>query len=398
MIFHDPSSATLRRGAGPRRRWVGRTFATLAATAGLGVGGACATQPKPAPEVPAPATSSSTSLIDAVAPTTTSPAAADPRLVRCGVDDSPRNVLGAAQGTGPSNGTLAAFDGFLSHPWPTGAALGGRAVAPRLDGVVSFKMMPAPQRRPAPSTAPPLAAPSLHAILSAAFAPLPEGSRAALAPEREVFEGKRFDVSPCADAQGRLAGTVELRLRLASSGAPIDVFVGDSRGSSPGGAAISEAVTRCVAELGCHLSFPTSPPTEPPHTTTATTSLPIALLATLEETPPVFSGSVSVRVTGTGPGRPLPEAAEQKLEAALTPAIKECLQAGPPASTMRVPMTVRVDDRTHVSLVPRSYFGAAQAFVACLGPRLDRFAPLFAAAVKPGAELAVTTLANVPTR
>jgi hypothetical protein len=347
---------------------------------------ACATAPKPAAEVPAePATSSSRLTDEPPAPV--APREADARLVRCGVDDAPTNILGAvgvdAGGLLEENVTSDAFQSLFSMP--AHAALGGRALPP----LVAFKMeMPAPLRRKPQPGAPPLAAPVLRATLVPTTASLPAGTRAPNDEERQAIVQRTFDVSACGDAFTDRVGTVDLRLRVASSGAPVDVFIERSRGSDGAGTPIGESVTRCVAEIGCHLTLPPSAAGEG--------TRQFSLQATLAQAPSVFLGSSSVGVVDPSGPRPFSVESRQKIELALAPIAKACLEKGPPAASMQIPLAIRVDSSRHPALLPSSLLGAAAAFATCFGPQLETVAPVFAPAR--GRVINLVVQANVSAR
>lgn len=313
----------------PMRRIAALSIALLVPVAIV----ACSPPAQPPPKDPGHLTSASAAASSADAPApSVDPAAGDPRIVRCGVDDRPKNVVGALDRAPFPFADAAA----TTTPSPfLGMGLGGPS-----------KIMVAKPRPPSVRTVP-LARPRTSTLFEGASrggSPLEE-------PAKTAAVGRRFDISECIGEAGITKGNVVIQLRVASTGAPLE--------ARPKTSDLDERMTHCVVELGCQLSLPATP-----------TTGDLEIRASLSQIAPVFKGNVSVSPSTEGAYVEAMQPALTKLGQTIKPLAEECAKKQPPAQTVSFLQRLTVDDGGFLSLVPPTIGGATEALMVCLAPRL----------------------------
>ena len=184
------------------RRIVASRLGCLAAPALLAIVG-CAkpTTSQLTEPPPAPSGSAAAATTDPPSASFATESPADPRVVRCGVDDRPKNVLGLLDEppTAPD-----ARSPFLALGFST-----------PLEAVAQKIMMRKP--RPPSTRTVGLALPRSSAFFEGASS----NGVALEGPAKTAAVGKRFDVSACIGESSLAKGTVVIQLRVASTGAPV---------------------------------------------------------------------------------------------------------------------------------------------------------------------------------
>ena len=258
---------------------------------------------------------------------------ADPRVVRCGVDDRPKNVVGSREpvdffpAAGPRLAASPLVAQSFGHPSPS-------------------KMVMAKPRPPSIRTVA-LARPRSSAFFESATR---GGSQVDEATKTAAI-GRRFDVSECIGEADMAKGAIVIQLRVASSGAPLE--------ARPKSTELDDRMTHCVVELGCQLTLPAgAPPGD------------LEIRAALSQVQPVFKGSVSVSPSSEGPYSEAMQPALTKVGQAIKPLAEECAKKTPPASSVSFQHRLAIDDRGLLVLTPPVVGGATEALLRCIAPRL----------------------------
>ena len=148
----------------------------------------------------------------------------DPRVVRCGVDDRPRNVVGARDTVSPRLSAVdrSFFGDRIAVPGPT-------AGAPMAKPTIARQ----PPPEPLPNQRPPLI------VTVDAPRPVPGGAMPS------GLGSLRPDLSSCEDVlESGDVGTYAVEVAMASSGAPTEVRVGERAPSK---------FVRCAMERACQI-------------------------------------------------------------------------------------------------------------------------------------------------
>lgn len=192
-----------------------RTLALVLAAASLAA--ACAATPPPNPPPPPPPPPDGDHGVAVLVPSD------DPRLVRCGVDDRPRSVVGSLL---PAHPRLAA---------ESRAFLGDRA-APDPPAGAPMPMKPTIAREPPPQS-PPIPRPPLLVTIELPR-PVPGGAMPS------GVGALRPDLAACDDLlEAGDAGTYGLEVAIASNGAPTEVRLSTS----------PSKFVRCAMERACQV-------------------------------------------------------------------------------------------------------------------------------------------------
>lgn len=288
--------------------------------------------------------------IAAPAAPTTPPAlilAADERLlVQCGVDDTPKNVLGALEGA--ARGTKRALPIPEVGPVPEmGILLKPRFVPDALELAppsAGARALPLPNVLVVP-LAPPLAQVSLLRA---------SRSRHALAPEvARALTSRRFEIEPCLGSKPVPTAEIGYRVRVASSGVPIAAALL----TSP----LEDDVSRCVVETACRLALPAGEAIDD-----------LEIEASLSPAAPVYKGAVKAKGTVDVPmGETTQQkAALQRISETLTPIARACAEKSPPAANFLLPLRLTVFKNRLGSQMP-AMGGAVFDIAQCLVPKID---------------------------
>lgn len=271
------------------------------------------------------------------APAASVPAAAhpdDPRAVRCGVDDVPSEILGRVPPAHPNDTAQESVEksrlGFSA-----GRSSGGPP-AP-----FTIPSSPLPPNAPVDRGRSTFVVETLSRdgrLLDASDAS--SGMPAWRAAER------REDVTRCGLAAPQDQTPLTIEVRLAASGLP---YVSMAHGTS-----LDEAQSRCLAELGCLVALAKA---DAPTT--------LRLRGKLAFSPPVFMGEIRVSSHAEGAGS-TQGAALAKLDRALTPLARRCVEQTPPSESMTAIFVSTIDRTGRLTWSTQQSGGAAEAILGCL--------------------------------
>ena len=315
---------------------------------------ACASPPAPAVPSPEPVAADVSS---ASAPASVGDPAPhlvdDPHTVRCGVDDTPIDVLGAQRARPRSiahDASPKAFFGFSA-----GASMGSVDLS----------------RLPVQPNVPLAAGEGLFHIET-----LTRDGKAA-SPDEPVkglphWQDTRRseDITRCGVRLANDHTPLTLEIRLTAAGVP---FASTARGSS-----LDDTQSRCLAELGCRLSV-----------TPADVTTTMLLRGHMTFVPPVFHGTVklSSRRQDSPSFQSSPLLAN--MDRALLAAARGCVSELPPAASFAVVFLSEVSDDHRPVLLRNVTAQAAGALQTCLAPTYEGLAPV-SAGIAPGTTLATT--------
>lgn len=320
---------------------------------------ACAAHGAPPPVMPPPETSATAASTER--PASPSPVVeaspSDPRVVRCGVDDRPKNVVGAR---GEEDDAL---------PLPFEPAKGVTPSPFLAQGVLPLgfaRVVMAKPRPPSVRTVA-LALPRSAVLFEAAS----RGGTPLVDPEKTAVVGRRYDISGCIGETTVAKGNVAIELRIASSGAPLE--------ARPKSSDLDERMTHCVVELGCQVAFPSgSSPSVPTGA--------VEIRAAVSQVQPVFKGSVSVSPSSEGAYVDTLQPSLGKVGQALKPLAESCAKKTPPAQSVSFQQRLIIDDAGLLSLTPPTVGGATEALTKCIAAGLhEAVGPVPTALRKTGA-------------
>lgn len=311
----------------------------LASCLGAGCAGKAASPPATSPDVVAPPPASA-EIAGPITPPV-SPAlvlAADERLlVRCGVDDTPKDVIGRRA---PEPTPLAPRDGSI-----------GLLFKPRFipDPPAPFPQMAGPRATPSPNLSVVPLAPAIArvSLLRASR------SRHTLPPElAQTITSRRFEIDQCLGQRPTPSAEIGFRLRVSTSGIPIAAALL----TSP----LEDDVSRCVVETGCRLALPAGEPIDD-----------LEVLASLAPVAPVYKGAVKANGTVDLPmGETTQQrAAIKRISELLTPMAQACAEKAPPAADFLLPLRLMVFKNRLGAQMP-AMGGAVFDIAQCLVPKI----------------------------